>query len=138
MNAEQKLKHLILNQLATLRSLTFRTDLTVENIDAEYQFEYENDSDSFQDAKAEVRNGEFWTKLDSRQSRIFKSIEVASKAPDGTWIGWTHWFGGGKHDDPETIEWIEFAYDVTMTVTEEKITVTSQTFAKVEPSAGVA
>ncbi len=32
---------------------------------------------------------------------------------DGSWVGWTYWYGGGKHGEPGSIPWIEDAYDVT-------------------------
>ena len=132
MNAEQKLKHLILNRLAELRELPARTDLTVENIDAEFSFECENDDGSLQDAKSEVRGGEVETGLQCQSSRHFEAGAVAAQAPDGSWIGWTCWSGGGKHAEPEAIEWISEAYDLA--VTEEVKTVTVQTFAKVDPA----
>ena len=131
MNAEQKLKHLILNRLADLRSLTFRTDLTVENIDAEFQHVRETD-DGLQDAENEVRGGTVKTGIICRTSRHFDCYAVGAKAPDGSWIGWIYWYGGGKHAEPESVDWIDEAYDLS--VTERVRTVTVQTFAKVAPA----
>jgi hypothetical protein len=34
---------------------------------------------------------------------------------DGSWVGWTYWYGGGKHGEPGSIKWVEDAYDVVMT-----------------------
>jgi len=28
------------------------------------------------------------------------------------WVGWTYWYGGGKHGEPESVEWMEDAYFV--------------------------
>lgn len=27
------------------------------------------------------------------------------QAPDGTWVGWTYWYGGGKYAEPSAIPW---------------------------------
>ncbi|WP_244097750.1 hypothetical protein [Burkholderia anthina] len=40
---------------------------------------------------------------------------MAAQAPDGSWVGWNYWYGGGKHGEPEAVEWIEDAYDVRVT-----------------------
>ena len=43
----------------------------------------------------------------------YESDAVAKNLPDGTWVGWTYYHGGGKHSDPGSIPWMEDAYNVT-------------------------
>jgi hypothetical protein len=63
------------------------------------------------------------TDIDCPGSRHCESKSVATKFgnDDGTvtWIGWTYWYGGGKHGEPGAIEWIDDAYylDVEEVVT---------------------
>lgn len=62
-------------------------------------------------------------------SRHYDCHEVAALL-SGRWVGWTYWYGGGKHGEPEGIEWIEHAYFVD--VTEEQRTVVVRTFTSQE------
>ena len=48
--------------------------------------------------------------------------------PDGSWVGWTYWYGGGKHAEPEVMDWMGEAYPLDC-VEEEKM-VTVRTFTK--------
>jgi len=63
--------------------------------------------------------------------RHYESKAVAMKMPDGSWIGWTYWYGGGKHGEPEAIDWMNEAYDVDCH--EEEKVVVVQTFKVREP-----
>ncbi len=98
-------------------------------VDRTYDDLEENDGGSLQDARNEIREGQVETKLETDWSRHFEAKAVAMKTPDGSWIGWTYWFGGGKHAEPEAIEWIGEAYDLDCK--EEEKTLTVQTFTKV-------
>ena len=129
MNAVQKLKHLILIRHSAMNSDFALPELTAEHIDALYDEQHDN----LQDARNEVRGGKVNTGLHAPSSRNYEPYEVAAKAPDGSYIGWTYWTGGGKHSNPEEIDFVEYAYDLT--VTEETKTVVVQTFTKVEPAA---
>lgn len=80
------------------------------------------------DAQYEFREGQVETGLDSESSRHYEASAVAAQTPDGSWVGWTYWYGGGKHGNPEEIDWIEYAYDVDC-VSEEKLVVV-HTFSK--------
>jgi hypothetical protein len=60
-------------------------------------------------------------------SRHYETDQVAGETPFG-WVSWTYWYGGGKHGNPEEIEWIEDAYFVD--VVEEEVTITKRTFSK--------
>ncbi len=48
---------------------------------------------------------------------------------DGSWVGWTFWYGGGKHGEPGNVPWMEDAYDLTFTL--EAVVV--KRFSKVTP-----
>lgn len=66
------------------------------------------------DASNDIRDMGQDTNIPERNwSRHYESKEVAAEMHDGSWVGWTYWYGGGKHADPETISWIPDAYDVT-------------------------
>jgi hypothetical protein len=80
------------------------------------------------DAQYEFREGEVVTEVACESSRHYESQSVATLTPDGTWVGWTYWFGGGKHGNPEEIDWIEYAYNLDC-VEEEKLVVV-RTFTK--------
>lgn len=88
----------------------------------------ENDeTDWYYEAMGELRHGDVETGLDTSGNRHYESKGVASQI-DGKWVGWTYWYGGGKHGEPESIEWVKDAY--FLNVTEETKVV--QTFTKLE------
>jgi len=92
---------------------------------------YRQQEDTLQDCRNEVRCCGENTGIPERySSRHYESDEVAAQCPDGQWVGWTYWHGGGKHGEPEAIDWIGDAYEVI--VTEEEKLVTVRTFAKKE------
>lgn len=124
MNAQQKLKHIILALIAVWDGETL-PEVTAENIDDLYD---EAESDQVYDAKSEIRSGEVETGLPTQSSRHYECEEVAAQAPDGSWVGWTHWHGGGKHGEPNAIDWMGEAYDLNVTEV-EKMTIV-RTFAK--------
>lgn len=130
--AEQKVKYLVLGVHARFNDgeVAPLADLTGEEIDDAYQGLV--DADEHWDAQSEVREGEFETGLKCDWSRHYESKAVAAKLPDGSWVGWTYWYGGGKHGEPEAIEWMDSAYDLTCT--EEEKVVTVRTFSKAEGS----
>lgn len=89
------------------------------------------DEDELWDTLSEVRAGEVETGLPCEYSRHYESYSVAAKLPDGSWVGWTYWYGGGKHGEPESIDWMEDAYDLDCL--EEVKPMTVRTFTKIEP-----
>ncbi len=121
MTPEQKLKWAIL-----VSAKDDAPDVTEENVDELYDQLVEEDM--HWDAKNELREGKVETKLPCPWSRHYESKSVAAKMPDGSWVGWTYWYGGGKHGEPESIDWMEEAYDLDCTE-EERIMVV-QTFTK--------
>lgn len=126
MTAEQKVKALILMRYRQWGNTV--PALTKETIDATWQTLQE--MDNVRDAMNDVRSSGDNTGLPDRQwSRNYESDEVGAKMPDGSWVGWTHWHGGGKHGEPEAIDWISNAYHIECK--EEQKMVTVRTFAKV-------
>jgi hypothetical protein len=78
------------------------------------------------EAYDKVRSTGISTGLPSPYSRHYEAREVAQQLPDDSWVGWTYWYGGGKHGNPEEVEWMEHAYDVHC-VEEQKL-MTVRTF----------
>ena len=125
MSPEHKIKYSILAQYWRVEQdeeiSPNLTQLRVEELWEEYEEE-------LYDYIYEFREGEVQTNIQADYSRHYESYSVAAKCPDGSWVGWTYWFGGGKHGEPEAIDWIEYAYHLDC-VEEEKLVVV-QTFAK--------
>ena len=72
--------------------------------------------DSINDAINEVRCMGQITGLDRGQwSRHYEWDEVALEMSDGSWVGWTYWHGGGKHGEPQEIDWLDQVYEVKCT-----------------------
>lgn len=114
MSPEQKIKHLILlkHEQWVERELP---PITADNIDEVYE-EIDGDDYALQDARYEMRESGQETGLPARHhSRHYESDEVAVKYIDGTWVGFTYWYGGGKYGEPEAIDWMDDAYDVVAT-----------------------
>ena len=127
MTPEQKIKH------AILKSVFEGNDKPVPAVTDENVDDLWDDSEEepgYWDARYEFREGEVETNVPSESSRHYETKSVAAIMPDGTWVGWTYWYGGGKHGNPEEIEWMEDAYDLTCT--EEEKVVTVRTFTKAD------
>ena len=128
MTPYQKLQHLILSKAAKWDEIELG-EVTPENIDDLWD-KHEN-LDSIYDATNEIRQS--WdeeTDIPCEWSRHYESKSVAAKMPDGSWVGWTYWYGGGKYGEPEAIDWMESAYNIDC-VEEERV-VTVRTFTKRE------
>ncbi len=125
MKPEQKLKWAILARLALWGDRP-ALEYPCDNVDKLYDEIVEQGN--HWDAMSEVRGGETETNLKCEFSRHYESKAVAMKMPDNSWVGWTYWYGGGKHAEPEAIDWMEDAYDVTCV--EEQKMVTVKTFTK--------
>jgi hypothetical protein len=125
MTPVQKIKHAIIAKTYEWmeKELPLITD---DNIDELYDDLVENDD--HWDAMSEIRCGEVETDLPCEYSRHYESKSVAAKMPDGSWVGWTYWYGGGKHGDPEAVDWMSDAYDLDCK--EEEKLVMVRTFAK--------
>lgn len=118
----QKIKYLIVTQTG------LDLDYPCEDINTIYSDM--EDNDALWDALSEVRAGEVETDIPSEYSRHYENRSVAAQLPDGSWVGWTYWYGGGKHGEPESIDWMEYAYDLDCKE-EEKFMIV-RTFTKTE------
>ena len=128
MTPQQKIRHAILLKAAQLSDRS-APDVTEANVDALYEALAVNWGD--QDAREEVRGDHVETGLRCESHRSYDSTAVAGQMPDGSWVGWTYWYGGGKHGDPGSMPWMDAAYDLECRE-EEKIVVV-RTFAKATP-----
>ena len=126
MTPEQKIKWMVIELCRAWSEEQEHEKVTAENVD-----ELFGDLEYSYDASNEIREGAVETDIPSPYSRHLESKSVAAQAPDGTWVGWTYWYGGGKHAEPEAVEWMDEAYDLDV-VEEEKLVVV-RTFTKVEP-----
>ena len=130
MNASQKVNCLTFAQYAKWwgdpDDFTLLESLNSSNIDE--IFNRYTDDGELDDAINEVRCTGTATNLPTEYSRHYECYEVAMRALDGSWVGWTYWYGGGKHGRPEEIDWINYAYDVS--VTEQVVTKTEYVFTK--------
>ena len=131
MTASQKIKWMII-ELAHQWAKVPMPEINAQNIDELYeQFDEGNCEVGYgmQDARNETRASGERTGLMTpweRSSRHYEYDEVAAQAPDGSWVGWTHYYGGGKHSEPEAIPWMDAAYDLD--VTEREVVRIERTF----------
>ena len=126
LTAVQKLQYAILQRERELSmGQDLPTNLTSDQIDELWE-----DFEDEWGAMSEVRESGMETDLPAEYSRHYESYAVAVQCPDGSWVGFTYWYGGGKHGEPEAIDWIEYAYDVNCKVEEKVMTV--HTFTKVD------
>jgi hypothetical protein len=125
MTPEQKLKWAILMKVAQWSDEN-PPDVTAENVDRLY--ELADDADALCDAREEIRCSGIDTDIKCDWSRHYESKSVAAQMPDLSWVGWTYWYGGGKHAEPSAIDWMDSAYDLDCK--EEEKVVTVRTFSK--------
>lgn len=109
MTPEQKIKWAILAKTAAWDKQE-APPFPCENVDELYDALVE--SDGHWDGLSETRCGQVETSIGCEISRHYESKAVAMQFPDGSWVGWTYWYGGGKHGEPEAIDWIDAAYDL--------------------------
>lgn len=130
MTPTQKLKWAILRLMDTQGKWAAwdRYQPDGKQIDELYQVVQDESGDDLYDAENQFRSGEVVTDIRAEYSRYYSSKSVAAKMPDGSWVGWTCWYGGGKHGEPGAMEWMPFAYDLDC-VEEEKL-VTVRTWTK--------
>jgi len=97
MTPEQKLKWAILLRARELAGMP-PENVTAENVDELYDSLV--NADGHWDAQEEVRNsGEKVDVPCTEYSRHYECDSVAAQMPDGSWVGWTYWYGGGKHSE---------------------------------------
>jgi hypothetical protein len=130
MTPEQKLKWAILERYWIVNGEP-RQPVTAENIDAKY--EERDQDDNLCDFVEEIRCCGIETEIDPDWSRHYESKSVAAMMPDGSWVGWTYWYGGGKHGEPQAIDWMCYAYELNCM--EEERMVVVRTFTRKPPQA---
>lgn len=59
----------------------------------------------------------------SGYSRYYECEQVAIKLVDGSYVSWIYWTGGGKHGEPESIPWIDDAFEVDCVEEQKMVTV---------------
>jgi hypothetical protein len=91
--------------------------------DIEQAYEILTNADAHWDYESEIREGQIETEIKCDWSRHYESKSVASQLSDGSWVGWTYWYGGGKHGEPEAIDWMEEAYDLTCEESQQMVTI---------------
>jgi len=123
---EQKIKWLILELDGKWTGTPALDYDKASGADIESAYEALVEADGHWDVRNETRQGEVETGIPCEYSRHYEAKSVASRMPDGSWVGWTYWYGGGKHGEPEAVDWMEYAYDLS--VTEEEKTIISRTF----------
>lgn len=127
MTPQQLARYCILETVMRWGGQEIPADLTGEEVDRRTEEVEADTPDAYQDARNETRCGDINTGLPAPSNRHYEAKAVASQAPNGQWVGWTFWHGGGKYGEPEAIDWIAGAYHVDC-VTEEKV-VTVHTFS---------
>lgn len=132
LTAPQKAKYLVLVKLNAWRKTEMPVLESGEQLDALYATENENDDGRFQDARNESRWGMEAEVIPTPHSRHYEIDCHAAELPDGSWIGWWHLHGGGKHSEPDAYDWVSEAFDLNHA--SEVVTVTKHTFTKPEPA----
>lgn len=87
----------------------------ISDIIYEYTYEYRH-------------TGEECNLYSNKSSRHYDDTFVVKQIND-VWVGWTYWTCGGKHGEPESIDWISDAEFVKVQ-SEEVVTVVKRTFMR--------
>ncbi len=81
------------------------------------------------DYEEDFRSGQVVTDIPSAGGgRHYETSSVAHLCQGNIWIGWTYFYGGGKHAEPAGIDWMSDAYELTC----EERNVPTKFFTKVE------
>ena len=67
------------------------------------------DSWLYETLNYDIRSGSYDTNLPCEYSRHYESKYVVYQLESGHWVGWVYWHGGGKHGEPEAIDWLSDA-----------------------------
>ena len=107
--------------------------LTLENASDIYNYSEEYFGEDIEDIIQEVtydyrHNGEKCNLPPKHYSRYYEVDFVVAEIDD-KWVGWHYWYGGGKHGEPESIDWIEDAEFVNIE-SEEEVTVMKRVFKR--------
>lgn len=130
MTPEQRIKRQILIDADLHAKDGVRIEITADNVNDLFEEAKGEDGYDLQDPISEFRCSGEPTGLTCEWSRHYESTAVGRQLSDGSWVGWTYWYGGGKHGEPEAVDWMDEAYDID--VQEEEKTVIVKTFSKKE------
>lgn len=129
MTACQEIKAAILQKAIVDGTVdAIKSPITAENIDE--RFKAANADWALQDDISEFRGGfDEETSIPTPYSRHYETMSVAKKLQDGRWVGWTYYYGGGKHGEPEAVDWMDKAYFLDSKEEEKVVTVRTFTAA---------
>ena len=128
MTPEQSIKkHILLEAMELNDDLNWDGEITAENVDEAWE-KVLVEKRAHWEFRSEFRDSGEETGIQCDWSRHYESKSVARQLSNGQWVGWTYWYGGGKHGEPEAIEWMKDAY--FLDVQEEEKVVTVRTFTK--------
>ena len=111
MTAEFKIKQHILLEAIGAADFEWNKDVETEAQIQDAYKKLDEDCSYIGDYESEFRDSyDYETDIECEHSRHYESKSVAKKLWDGTWVGWTYWYGDGKHGEPGAIDWVEDAY----------------------------
>ena len=121
MTAGQRIRREIVLQAIQAKDIDAKPPETADEV--EECWERMVEADIHWDYESEFREGQCETDVNAPWSRHYESRSVAHQCSDGQWVGWTYWYGGGKHGEPEAVEWMDDAYLLGCVETEKTVTV---------------
>jgi hypothetical protein len=127
MTPREMIRKEILSDAIRHGAVKFDGEITADNIEELYD-ELLVKEDLHWDYEDLFRCSGEETGIACERSRHYENKSVATKLSDGTWVGWTYWYGGGKHGEPDAFDWMGDAY--FLDVKEEEKTVIVRTFKK--------
>jgi len=120
---------IIRRAVADQKDLEIDISQLIDDEAIELAYEKIVDEDIHWDYEPEFRCMGQETNIEPPYSRHYESKSLAFQF-GSTWIGWTYWYGGGKHGCPGEIEWIDDAY--FLDCVEKEIMVIKRTFTRKE------
>ncbi len=113
MNAEMEIKKQILIDILDSYPDLFEMPKDNDLVDFMGGIDEGDLSDYFYDEMSSFRSSGDDTNLEPESySRHYECAQVAKKLDNGKSVSWTYWYGGGKHSEPDAIDWMEYAYFV--------------------------
>jgi hypothetical protein len=94
--------YLIHHEGETLQSLGGKNGIDLGFVSNGYLLQSQEWRDSYDERDTDIPVTEF--------SRHYEATSVAKQLLNGKWVGYTYWYGGGKHGEPQAMPWIEDAY----------------------------
>lgn len=108
MTAQQLIRKAILLKAVDFENIEpFNQSLDGAGIDKLY--ESYNEYDELNDPKNEIRYGQVEANLNPITWSRSYEIDVRAMKIDDVWVAWDFYYGGGKHGEPESFDWISNA-----------------------------